>query len=239
MSTERRLRAPSPLGDLLVGARVALGADAAHHARVLRLAVDDALVVFDGAGHEATARVVAIGKDALEVELARVRALPADRRAPTLVQCVPKGSKLDDVVRMATEVGVAAIHLAIAERSIARAEGRLDRLERIAEEAARQSEASAVPTVHAPAPLFEVAARAPSEAPRLVLSPRSGVRMREAIAGHAPWLVVGPEGGLTDAEEERLVALGWVRVRLETHVLRTESAGAIALAVAREMVSEE
>lgn len=231
-----RLRSPTGLG--AAGDRVELG-EAAHHARVLRLAVGDAVVVFDGEGREAPARITALTSSSLLVELGAVTQRPADAHAPVLIQCVPKGSKLDDVVRAATEAGVSEIHLALAARSVARAEGaRLERLARIAEEAARQSEAPRVPLLVPPARLLEVAARAPATSVRIVLSPRDGARMRDLLGAPtltAPWLVVGPEGGLDEAETAALQALGFVLGRLDTHILRTEHAGPIAVAIAREL----
>src|SRR5690606_20233665 len=120
---------------------------------------------------------------------------------------MPKGTKLDEIVRMVTEAGVAEIQLAIAERSIARPDesrgrSRLERLEKIAREASRQSERAEVPTITAPAPLIEVAARAPATSARLMLSPRVGLPWAEVLGPHTEaWLIVGPEGGLSEAEE--------------------------------------
>lgn len=237
--TPPRLRSAAPL--TTPGARIELGEAGAHHARVLRLAVGDAVLAFDGEGRESASTIALLSASSLVVTLGDVRTRATDAHAPVLIQCVPKGSKLDDVVRAATEAGALAIHLAIGTRSVARSEGaRLERLARIAEEAARQSEAPRVPEVVAPARLLEVAARAPATSHRLVLSPREGVRMRDALAAPAPtpaWLVVGPEGGLDDAETAALLAMGYVLARLDTHVLRTEHAGPIAVAIARELSS--
>ena len=232
-----RLRAPGALTQ--ASAEIDLGEAAARHARVLRLSPRDTVRLFDGLGREADAVIRELSAWRFVVDVGAIEQRAIDPHAPVLVQCVPKGSKLDEIVRAATEAGAAAIHLALAERSVARAEGaRFERLARIAEEAAAQSEAPLVPTLEAPAPLDEVAARAPSDAPRLLLTPRDGRAMRElpwASFRAAPWLLVGPEGGLSEQEEERLAGRGWLRARLSTHVLRTEHAGPIAIAVAREL----
>ena len=234
--TPPRLRSPSSL--TAAGADVELGPIAAQHARVLRLAIDDTLALFDDDAHECRARIVALTPSSLVVTLGEIVARTLDAYAPVLVQCVPKGGKLDDIVRAATEAGVAAIHLALAARSIARADGRLERLARIADEAAAQSEAPRAPRIHAPAPLLEVAARAPTTCTRVVLSPRVDARFAEAIGKAArppPWLVIGPEGGLDDDELAALTRLGYALARLDTYVLRTEHAGPIAVALAREL----
>ncbi len=232
-----RLRSPAPLDHPHV--TVDLGEAAGRHARVLRMAVGDVVRLFDGRGGEADAVVQELSARRFVVELATIERRAHAASGPVLVQCVPKGSKLDEIVRAATEAGAAAIHLALAERSIARAEGaRLERLARIAEEAAAQSEAPFVPALEAPASLAAVVARAPASAPRLVLTPREGTAMADlpwTSWTQAPWLVVGPEGGLSPGEEAHLAANGWLRARLATNVLRTEHAGPIAVAVAREL----
>ncbi len=202
---------------------------------MLRLAIRDAITVFDADGGEAPAEIVSLTPTSLVVALGAITRRAHDLHAPVLIQCVPKGSKLDDIVRVATEAGVAEIHLALASRSIARGEARLDRLVRIAEEAARQSEAPRVPRIVAPAPLLQVASRAPSSSSRIVLSPRTDARMGDVLGASPAWLVVGPEGGLDDAETDALVALGFALARIDTHVLRTEHAGPIAVALAREL----
>ncbi len=204
-----------------------------RHARVLRLAVGDAVVLFDGAGGEADARVVEAG-ERLVCDAGPRRAVPGPTQRVVLIYCMPKGNaKLDLAVRGATEVGVAAIHLAVSRRSVARptAEAflkRLDRLERIAQEASRQSGRAAVPDLLPPAPLAEVAARAPSSARRLVCAPGGG---EISSGGDVAWVIVGPEGGLSDAELGALEAAGWSRVSLGETILRTETAATVAPAL--------
>jgi 16S rRNA (uracil1498-N3)-methyltransferase len=218
------------------GARVALGAGAAKHAKVLRLAAGDAVVVFDGRGGEADATIESVSAGELAVRIGLVRSAPEGPRV-VLVQAMPKGAKLDDVVRTATEAGATAIHLAVAERSIARpddarGEKKIERLAAIAAEAARQCERAHVPQIVAPAPLLEVARRAPGEAAKIVMSPREGARWRDAIGdAREVWIAIGPEGGLSRAEEDALRGIGWVPARIGVPVLRTETAAAIAVAL--------
>ncbi len=237
MTTERRLRAEPPLPP--VGASLALSPEASHHARVLRLAAGDSVVLFDGLGHEADAILEAL-EPALTLRVTRSRAPSALDRGPVLVQCLPKGKKLDEIIRAATEIGVSAIHLALSERSIARPDearaiGRLDRLQRIVDEALRQSEGTTRPELHAPAPLRDVALRAPASAPRIVLSPREGAAFVEAVgtAHVTPWLLIGPEGGLSPDETRALLESGWTLARIDAAVMRTETAGPAAIAIAR------
>jgi 16S rRNA (uracil1498-N3)-methyltransferase len=198
----------------------------ARHARVLRLGEGSEVELFDGCGHLARAR--------LEQRARRTFALVENvRLAPSpppvvLLQALAKGDKLDLVVRMATEIGVRAIELVVTEHALARPERhRLERWTRIAREACRQSEQAWTPAIGGPTPLLEAAGRAPTDARKLVLSPRGTAR--PPPAGGETWLVVGPEGGLAPTEEAALEALGYRRWTLPTGVLRTETAAAVAL----------
>lgn len=218
-------------GDLPTdGGEVALSEDAARHAAVLRLGVGDEVVLFDGNGNEARARIVAVG-DRVRCALGpRERVTPSGPRV-VLCQCIPKGAKLDAIVRGATEVGVGAIHLALAERCVGRAsDKRIERLQTIAREASRQSGRADVPPVLPAAPLLEVAARAPDAALKIACVPGGG-----PIPSGAPeaWVVVGPEGGLSPGEIAALEELGYVRVDLGPTILRTETAGVVAPALVR------
>src|SRR5690606_38726201 len=131
-------------------------------------------------------------------------------------------------VRMATELGVTTIRLATTERSVPRLEGgqeekKLERLSRIALEASRQSERDRAPTVLAPLPLLEAAAEVDVSFDRFVAAERAtapGPRVTKDGAA----LVVGPEGGFTEAELEALRALGFVPVSLGTTILRVSTA---------------
>jgi 16S rRNA (uracil1498-N3)-methyltransferase len=227
---------------------VTLGAEAAQHVKVLRLEPGAAVRLFDGAGHEADAEL--LEADAEQVLCSAAAAVRQSEQRPpvVLVQAMPKGSKLDGMVRMVTEIGVTAIHLCFTDRTVAkpderRAKGRLERLERIAREASRQAGRSDVPELFAPAPLLDVARRAQNEATRLVLWDRGSRSPQQALAnrpGMSPvWLIVGPEGGLSPAELEALEARSWAPVCLGPTTLRVETAAPVAVAVALDHLRGE
>ncbi|MFT3923053.1 MAG: RsmE family RNA methyltransferase [Myxococcales bacterium] len=222
-----------------VGAPVDLDAEAVAHARVLRLVVDDELELFDGRGGRQRVRVVALTKGN-----GRCVALAAPERAEPgprviLVQCQPKGTKLDDIVRMTTEIGVSAVHVALSERCVARSEGvrgdaKAERWRRIAREAARQSERSYVPEIMPPAPLAEVLARAPSGAVRAALMERSAAPLPRNIAAPELWLAVGPEGGFSNGDRDLLTRAGFLSAGLGSAILRTETAAVVGVALGLE-----
>jgi 16S rRNA (uracil1498-N3)-methyltransferase len=219
-----------------------LGAEAAHHARVLRLAIGDAVILFDGRGRECDARLVALDAESLRCEAEPPREGATMTRRVILVQCLPKGDKIEAIVRMATELGVAEIALAHGARSVARpdakrAEAQRERLERIAREAARQSEQASVPAITAPVALREAAARAPGAALRFALVPGAGTPLAACLARASDdaeiWLVIGPEGGLAPDEIAALDALGFALAELGSSTLRVETAAPVAVALAR------
>jgi 16S rRNA (uracil1498-N3)-methyltransferase len=243
-----------------VGARLTLPASVRRHVAVLRLEPGAEIVLFDGSGRQARAR--------LDGDVAIVLALETatdERARVVLVQAMPKGTKSDDVVRMATELGAHAVHFALSDHAVARpdeARGskKTSRWQRIAEEAARQCERATVPEVHAPSPLLDVCGRAPSEATRLVAWARGGRPIADQLRELHPrvhytpptndtepaetgtpsedappsarevWIAVGPEGGFSDAELAALDRLGFARVTLGPHVLRVDTAALAALA---------
>jgi 16S rRNA (uracil1498-N3)-methyltransferase len=211
-----------------------LDAVAIAHARVLRLKDGDELVLFDGRGREARATIVELASG--RCSIGSIETITRDGPALVLVQCLPKGGKIDDIVRMATELGATAIHLAHSERSVARpddarAHKQLERLARIASEAARQSLRSDVPDLVPPAPLADVIARAPDDARKIAFA-IDGEQLSIEPAREA-WVVIGPEGGLAPGEIERARHGGFRITRLEGPVLRVETAAPVALAIVR------
>lgn len=206
---------------------VALDAATREHVRVLRLSGDE-VELFDGEGRVARARLVDGG-----AEVSERRTVEETLPRVVLLQALPKGAKADEIVRMATELGAAAIRFFPAERSVtrldaARGRKRVERWERIAREAARQSERTHTPHVTLAAS-FEEAIDAPTDAARYVAWARGGVATTDGAAEER-WVSIGPEGGFTDEELARFDAAGWVRLKIARHILRVDTAAAAALA---------
>jgi 16S rRNA (uracil1498-N3)-methyltransferase len=232
--TERRFRVEGPFNE---GSRVALGARAERHAKVLRLGAGEAVVLFDGEGREADATLVSEG-DALEALVERVRT----QREPwhvVLVAGLPKAAVLEQLLRGVTEAGVSELRLFVAERSVAQADAdraakKLERWRRIVEEAARQSERARVPSLSLHDGLREALGPRPEGVVLLATDAREGADVREILATRAEAyvLVVGPEGGLSPAELSLVTAAGGALARAPLPVMRVETAAAVLTALA-------
>jgi len=220
-----------PLDALLEGEGVLDEATSKYVARVHRLGRGAVFLAFEPvSAREALAEIVAAG------ERVRVRVGPptastnVPKREVTVIQTASKGSKIDDVLRDATELGATRFVIATGRRSVKRPEAaQLPRWQRIAVEAARQCGRGDVPTLVGPLSLDD-ALREQGEV-RWLLDPH-GTPVHELVhsaGGGATVLVIGPEGGFDPAELELAARLGYLRVALGAFVLRTETACAAAL----------
>jgi 16S rRNA (uracil1498-N3)-methyltransferase len=228
------LRVPFPL---TAAGLFALPAEAATYVtRVHRLEVGDAFLAFDPErATEADAELIEISKRGAVARITAIRpASVRPARGVTLIQGACKGDKMDAIVRDATELGATRIIPAITARSVARPDAaRADRWRRIAVEAARQCGRGDAPIIDAPTAL--AAALAPSEGVTmaLCLDPTSaiplGARLQIVAAATNVTILVGPEGGLDDAELDDAARAGFTRVRLGGLVLRTETVCAAVL----------
>lgn len=224
---------------LAPGARVTLdGTAAAHVHRVLRLERGDALTLFNGEGEDFPSRIVAAGRGAVEIEvLGRARARAESPFSITLVQGIARAERMDLVVQKATELGVAAIVPIATARSVVRldAENRERKIAHwrgIAIAACEQCGRARIPAIAEPRPLAEWLAEPVGSAARFLLSPDADTALAAAARGpRAVKLLVGPEGGLEDAERRAAIDAGYRACRLGPRVLRSETAALAALAV--------
>ncbi|HET9196130.1 MAG TPA: RsmE family RNA methyltransferase [Vicinamibacterales bacterium] len=214
--------------------------EAEHLSRVLRLKRGDPIVVINGRGRAFEATVQSARKAGAEVLIGRPwAAAPEPRVSITLVQAVLKGDKMDDVVRDAVMIGVAAIQPIVTARSeislssLARGRRR-ERWERIAVSSAKQCGRAVVPVVFPPEPFEAVSAFADDRqlpGPMLMLvEPGAGTGMVALgeLDGQPPReasLLIGPEGGWTPGE----MATASERCRLVTLGGRTIRGDAMAL----------
>jgi 16S rRNA (uracil1498-N3)-methyltransferase len=214
-----------------------LGPHAAQHAKVLRLSAGDLVRVFDGRGHSVLAKIARFAKGSLRCTAVEPARFTERAAKVVLVQCLPKAGKLDDIVRMTTELGVSTIALALSEYCVPRAdrdEHKGERLERIAIEAARQSEQAYLPRILSARPLAEVLADVPDHAYRAAFVERTERPLPLHLEARELWLVIGPEGGLSATDREALRRASFVSTALGRSILRTETAAVVGVALALE-----
>lgn len=210
---------------------------ASHVARVLRLPVGAELTVFDGSGGEYAARVHAVGKRSVTVEIGVFRAREAESPlALTLAQGIAKGERMDYAIQKATELGVVRVVPVITERcnvrlSDERWEKKLQHWRGIAISACEQCGRNRIPLIEQPLPLAAWLAQDQNEL-RLILDPQAAGGIASiAEQPRQVSLLVGPEGGLSEGELVGAQRAGYRGIRLGPRVLRTETAGVAALAV--------
>ena len=219
-----------------VGGLVVVDGDEGFHAAtVRRLRVGERVVLGDGDGELADCEVAETGKRELTATVLARRTANRPRPAVTVVQAIPKAERSELAIELATEAGADAFVAWQAARCVARWDGPkadkgLRRWRAVARSAARQSRRAFIPDVDGvigtPQLLDRVAGALVLVLHESATAPFTGL---DLAAAASITLVVGPEGGLTDAEVEALTAAGAHAVRLGPTVLRTSTAAAVAL----------
>jgi 16S rRNA (uracil1498-N3)-methyltransferase len=221
----------------------------AHLAKVLRARSGDELVVFNGDGREFTAVIETVRGSRVSAAIGSARTI--DRESPfalTLVQCVPRGDRMDFIVQKATELGVACIAPVLSQRSVVRldeaqAASKQVHWQAVAVSACEQCGRNRLPAVLAPQPLLGyLGATASGDTAgllRLVLEPERAAPapQRSPLLNHAAGAItgaviaIGPEGGFEPEELEAFRLSAFSPLGLGPRVLRTETAAIAAIAV--------
>lgn len=218
------------------------GSEAHHLLHVLRAKPGQTVVLFDGSGAEFDATIERSDRTTVFLRVEERREV--DREPAICVSlgvAMPKGERQRWLVEKATELGVARLVPLVTERGVAQPAGAaLERFRRTVVEAAKQCGRNRLMEIGEPESLETFCKSAPASALRVLAHP-GGVGIQRVLgaaedrgASATAWLAVGPEGGFSDAEVERAIALGWQIVDLGRRILRVETA-AIAL-IARLLI---
>jgi 16S rRNA (uracil1498-N3)-methyltransferase len=207
-----------------------------HLLRVLRLRPGAALTLFDGRGGEYAARLMGAERGAARVAVGEHSSI--ERESPlsvTLLQGLARGERMDLIVQKATELGVRAIVPLLTERSVVRLDAaqsrkRLAHWQAIAVGACEQCGRNLLPQI-GPLTEFSRVGELALAGARLLLEPHGLQTLPGALSGHTEVaMLIGPEGGLSDAEVEAALEADFVPCRLGPRVLRAETAPLAALA---------
>lgn len=229
---------------LTAGSRIELPPDTASHlAKVLRARGGDELILFNGDGREFSGTIEAVRGSRVSAAVGDGR--PVDRESPvsiTLVQCVPRGDRMDFIVQKATELGVARVVPVLSQRSVVRldraqAESKAIHWRAVAVSACEQCGRNRLPVIEAAQPLLGyLAESAPIAGPRLVFEPETEAQVASQALGtaadggiSAAEIAIGPEGGFAPEELEAFRVVGYSQVGLGSRILRTETAAIAAL----------
>ena len=222
------------------------GDDAHHIAYSLRMKVGDDLVASDFFGNEYKCKISAFTKDSVTLNVLDVSRCESEPRLKVRIfQALPKGDKLETVVQKATEIGASAFFPVLTSRCISRPDEKggakkVERLSRIAEEAAKQSGRGIIPTV-SPVCSFDAALEEMKKDTLSLMCYECEDKrsLRAVLAGNAGKLTenesasvsvfIGPEGGISEAEAEKAREAGIVTVGLGKRILRTETAPIFAV----------
>lgn len=238
-----RLYLPQALAE---GQHLELPAAAARHVvQVLRLRAGAALTLFNGEGGEFQCVLASMDKHAATVQVGTYQ--PVERESPlqlTLAQCVAKGERMDYSIQKAVELGVHRIVPLLSARSVVklgaeRWDKKRQHWEGVIAAACEQCGRNRLPRLAPVSALSEWLSHGKDKGHdhdvRLVLAPDAQTSLAAFPAARAASLLIGPEGGLSEAEIASAVSQGCTAVSLGPRVLRTETAGVAALAALQSL----
>lgn len=225
------------LEDPQVGQSIELtGEEGRHAVAVRRLRLGETILVSDGNGTAVRGPITGLRKGELTLLAEEVLHEPERPVRYVAVQALPKGDRAELAVEMLTELGVDEIVPWQAERSVVRwsadrVERGLTRWRATAREAAKQCRRFRVPTIAMPMTTAELALRAAQTSLTLVLHESAAERLGSLTPPPVGEImfIVGPEGGLTEAELAAFTGAGGRPVLIADAVLRTSTAGVVAL----------
>ena len=222
-----------------------LDARESHHlVRVFRAQAGDSVEILDGRGRRYAGRLVEANGKAARVAIESVTEHKRATPPVTLVQAIPKGKAMDMILRMAAELGAAAIQpifTAQGEVQLSgdRLSGKLEKWRLVMVEACKQCGLPWLPELHMPQDFGSWFAQREQEdrCLRMVASlgersrPLQAVLRERSNRVEAIEIAVGPEGDFSAAEYAAFGGVGWEAVRLGANVLRAETASAYVLSV--------
>jgi 16S rRNA (uracil1498-N3)-methyltransferase len=221
------------------------GEDVKHISRVMRMNVGDEIICSNNDSR--TVRCLISNQTDHEIVADIIEELQPNTELPlevTIVQGLPKGDKLDLIIQKGTELGAAEFIPFSAARSVVKWEPKkvgkkLERLEKIAKEAAEQSYRERIPVVQQlhsltelkkQLPLFDCVIVAYEEVAKEGEQKQFASTLNKLTSGQKVAIIIGPEGGLTEEEIDQLKTDGAITCGLGPRILRTETAAMYALA---------
>ncbi len=225
---------------------VLTGDEAAHCTQVLRKQVGEHIIIFDGAGHEATAEITAISGKRVDVKINELRETQPHTVSISLIQAIPKGANMEWIIEKAVELGVNAIYPVLTERTIVKLDAKdvakkQEKWQRVALEACKQCGQNWLPKVHPPASWLPVLDSLPAHELKIIAALQPDSHSFKTILSHhltsdlrpltSACMAIGPEGDFSPAEYAAARERGFAPVTLGPLVLRVETAALYAMSV--------
>src|SRR4030042_1365275 len=217
------------------------GTEVRHIRKVLRLKAGDPITIFDGSAKEYEGSIVELAPCFVLIQVQN--AFPSQRDSPleiTLAQSLLKGEKMDYLIQKATELGIKEIVPFFSSRSVPLLEKskrleRHHRWEKITIKASKQCGRGTLPVVKPLQDYSEMLRFAPTDSLRFILWEKEGVTLKQSLKRSAEkkkiFFIVGPEGGLSDAEVEESRMMGFIPVTLGKRIVRAETASLCLLSI--------
>lgn len=218
-------------------------AEVCHHiSHVLRMRVGDAVRFSDHKAHYYEGKIASVTKQTVKVTVEQVKLIDDEPKTDvTLIQCLPRGDKMEHILQKATELGVNRIIPVESENSQVRLKDKKtekqERWQKVVSAAAEQCGRGVIPMVQKPCTLQAALSSLRDDAAVVFCYEKEeraslGKTLSEIKTQTSKVaLVIGPEGGFTDAEAKYLIKHGAHCVTLGKRILRTETAGPAVLAV--------
>lgn len=222
--------------DAVVGKHITVtGPEGRHAVTVKRITAGERVMLIDGSGTTRTCLVTATGgKDRMEVVVESIEEIPAPNPRVTIVQAIPKSERSELTIDLLTQGGADRIVAWQSQRTIARWTGKeaksLAKWQTAAETAAKQSRRATIPEVLGVVDAAGVEQLIAESDLAIILHEEASSPFRELKFSGNVVVIIGPEGGVAPDEVERFTAAGAHTVKLGPEVLRTASAGMVALA---------
>ncbi|HHU48385.1 MAG TPA: 16S rRNA (uracil(1498)-N(3))-methyltransferase [Clostridiales bacterium] len=237
--------------DEIKGDTCILTGDDAHHIQnVLRLKAGEEIALCNSRGTDFRAVIREMSKEWVRVELLSSSPSGTEPNLKvTLLQGLPKASKMETIIQKCVELGVHDIIPIVTTRTVVKisdgrgGEKKAFRWQRVAEEAAKQSRRGIIPLVHVPIPL-ETAVETCEADLKIILweeEKKQSLRMllqSRSVKPDSIAILIGPEGGLEEKEINLARLHGWVSASLGSRILRTETAGMAVLAAVMYQMEE-
>lgn len=217
-----------------------------HLSRVARIKPEEKVWLFDEQGTSYLARVEETRKDATRLSILEKLDKVKPKVNITLAQALIKSKKMDIIIQKSTELGITNIIPVITTRVIVKVEEKIqkkiERWNKIALEAVKQSQISFLPSILSPIPLKKLIEERHEEK-KLLLSENRGKYLRDILIRNSGselqieeppssvLILLGPEGGWTEEEEKYILKHGYEAVSLGRQILRAETAALCSLAL--------